>query len=574
MEMSDFEPRGDLYNENVFPAIVRPNFGQPEIISPLNFKFELTENKVSDTEFMRRGVLPEYIDYAFMGLIACNRRIRVDEIFNELDKNLYLYPLSERIVNGRALRMEPIHIKTKELYPIRILRIDDPDYNGHPQEYLKTEDVFGKRDRYFFVKFTIKVPSSIFLKKEPESSTKFDEDNLEGADSLLKKFILCDIVYDLKPKCPFSIDLCDRNYSKYFKNETELMDCQNKESAGQIQDKEKEQENTQGKEQENAKGKEQENAQGKGQEKEKGGSGGQETEEQELKYINYHSIVLTLRDKEEINDLNLFVATDLHVSERNDEMFPIIFKGLQKDGKRKEQLEKYYKNKEKFEKYFMNNYNPDDPDYDVVKSINDRLKSPYIFAYKIEPPYIKPFNNTTVATEKNIDFEDDDFFWNLPIEYRIQNPNNNLRMFIYEANEAYKKNQLDLVIFLGDLVDYVSPKDADDFEYENSNWKLFQDILLGKAYKKKIPGCLPPEEILVPIYTIPGNHDYRGHIYPVTYKNKIFGLTNKEVKYYSDVSILSSFKAIYANIKFLRGYFQFINPDLNYAKKIGKTHLI
>ncbi|MHA1820862.1 MAG: hypothetical protein ACTSU2_02110, partial [Promethearchaeota archaeon] len=38
--------------------------------------------------------------------------------------------------------------------------------------------------------------------------------------------------------------------------------------------------------------------------------------------------------------------------------------------------------------------------------------------------------------------------------------------------------------------------------------------------------------------------------------------------------ILSSFKAIYANIKFLRGYFQFINPDLNYAKKIGKTHLI
>ena len=53
-----------------------------------------------------------------------------------------------------------------------------------------------------------------------------------------------------------------------------------------------------------------------------------------------------------------------------------------------------------------------------------------------------------------------------------------------------------------------------DFEYERSNWKVFKDILLNFPQEKK-RGMVMGEELLCPVFTIPGNHDYRPFHYDI-----------------------------------------------------------
>lgn len=483
----------ELLNLKLFPVMVRPNLGQPDYITPLNLPN-------GDDEYIE---LPELLEFEFEGIIAACDQSSYDDIFQEVDTRMFVYPLSEKVVDGRAVRLNKIPIIIKEFQAIGIKPIDSEKYNGEPQNYLKTEKVFVGRELFFKAKFRFRAPSEIFFKELQISIGKIRKRDL-------RRTVMCDIVYDLTASAEFSVDSADDNYLKYF-------------------------------------------AQRESKPPEK------------LMRINYHAIVLSLKSQEQMESMNIWQGTDLHIAARNDKMPHSIMKRMIDNGMRQRDLEQGAEAQQNFEQFLMRTYDPDDS---YVQSINQRISDKNCFAFHIsddDTPYIHD--------PLDLPYSNDEFFWNLPIEYRVQNCNNSLRMFIYQANEAYKRGELDLVIFTGDLVDFVSPRRIRGYEFKDSNWKVFLDILLGKPTKVGNAGLLPPEEILVPIYTIPGNHDYRGHSYPPKFCREMFGFKKEEMDLYPS-SKLSYFRAISANIKYLRGYFQFINPDLNFAKKFGNTHLI
>jgi hypothetical protein len=270
---------------------------------------------------------------------------------------------------------------------------------------------------------------------------------------------------------------------------------------------------------------------------------------------NYHALGLAIKNSIETSDVKFWHATDLHISKRNDEIPNMVFNAVSANGIHEKHIKETEAAKTRFENILMNQYVPDEN----IAKINNRLKNKRIYAY-IMPDMME--------------YQDDKTFWSLPIEYRLQMVNNNLRMFIYQANDAYRNNQLDFIIMSGDLIDYVKHRTAPDFEYTNSNWKNFVDILLGKPLKSTNGGLLPPEELLVPVFLIPGNHDYRGHTYPLEYAIEALGLTLDEIMYYPKLSRFQTIRSLYSNIKFLRAYFQFLNPDLNYIRKFGKMHMV
>ncbi|MBD3351277.1 MAG: hypothetical protein GF364_07300 [Candidatus Lokiarchaeota archaeon] len=482
----------ELLRKKLFPVIVRPNLGIPDFIGAKNYNIDDMETKAP----------PSLLDFEFEGLIAACDQSSMDDIFHEMDNRIFVYPLSEELVRGRAIRLNKIPVTIKEIRKTSIVRIDKQTYNNNPQVYLETEKVFPGREIWFQAKFLFRAPFEIF-----NPSLDIGTEPLSKKE--VRKHVLCDLVYDLTEEETFEIDHCDDNYIKYY--------CKN---GAEIPKK--------------------------------------------IMRINYHSLVLSLKLPEQMHDFNMWHATDLHIAARNDKIPHSIFKRMKKKGMREKDLEKGKEAVNKFQRFLMTSYSSDEK----IKSINARIKDDRCFAFSItddETPYIHD--------PEDIPYSDDNFYWKLPVEYRAQNFNNNLRMFIYQANDAYKRGELDFIVLTGDLVDFVSPRRFRSYEFKYSNWKVFLDILLGKPIKNENAGLLQPEEILVPIYSLPGNHDYRGHSYPPTFGNEMLGFTNEEMKLYPS-SRLTYFRAIYANIKYLRGYFQFINPELNFAKKFGKTHLI
>ena len=90
------------------------------------------------------------------------------------------------------------------------------------------------------------------------------------------------------------------------------------------------------------------------------------------------------------------------------------------------------------------------------------------------------------------------------------NFNENLRRFIRHANALADAGELDLVLMLGDLVDFLRNNFGEDETVERNNWHFFLDILLGTGGEKlRRP---PNPGIKVPVFTTTGNHDWR--LYP------------------------------------------------------------
>ncbi|TFF88151.1 MAG: hypothetical protein EU550_01840, partial [Promethearchaeota archaeon] len=152
------------------------------------------------------------------------------------------------------------------------------------------------------------------------------------------------------------------------------------------------------------------------------------------------------------------------------------------------------------------------------------------------------------------------------------NFNYNLRMFIKHVNDVADSGNLDFIIITGDLIDYI------DIAYGNrkykNNFHVLLEILLGKDNKTKFidKELLNQNEINVPIFTLVGNHDYRkGH-----YSLKLgklyekFGITRKDIKGYRDKKIFFYPKALYSRDKFLKDYYRYFNPSLNYMLEIGE----
>lgn len=158
---------------------------------------------------------------------------------------------------------------------------------------------------------------------------------------------------------------------------------------------------------------------------------------------------------------------------------------------------------------------------------------------------------------------------------RLINPNNPFRKFIKEMNERVLKNEIDFIFITGDIVDFTiiskqSQNQENIFEYEKSNWKIFKDIILHMNLPND-KGMKESEELLCPIFTIPGNHDYRPWQYDLNWGNlyKKVGLKKIEAQALKDEYSASPIKAILKSDKALDGYLLEINASLDYSLKFG-----
>lgn len=119
----------------------------------------------------------------------------------------------------------------------------------------------------------------------------------------------------------------------------------------------------------------------------------------------------------------------------------------------------------------------------------------------------------------------------------LNNWNNGFRDFIRYANSMHKKGIVDGIIATGDLVDYLF--ETGDNLSGGGNFKLFKDLLLGRSPYPE--GEHLQEELLVPIFTSLGNHDYRVKPYQIYQRIPVPG-KDKDIKQYGPFN-LSKFEA-------------------------------
>jgi len=252
----------------------------------------------------------------------------------------------------------------------------------------------------------------------------------------------------------------------------------------------------------------------------------------EVKRINYHSLVLS---KNTWKNLKFVHATDLHIAERNDRIYGII---------------------KKWTKGFI---------AETVKGTKQDQKIKVSFFKRL----FKPVPKKSFEKSK-------------PLKKRLINPNNNLRKFIKVMNRKVLQNDLDFIVLTGDLIDFTIlskiPKDIRktlDFEYSESNWRVFKEIILNLPQKKR-RGVITGEELLCPIFTIPGNHDYRPFHYDLRWGNLYtkIGLKAEEAIALNDKLLANPINSITKSFRALKAYLLEINPSLDYSFKLGINNFI
>ncbi|MFW9880896.1 MAG: metallophosphoesterase, partial [Candidatus Thorarchaeota archaeon] len=247
------------------------------------------------------------------------------------------------------------------------------------------------------------------------------------------------------------------------------------------------------------------------------------------KKVNYHAIVIS---KNDWKNINVVQATDLHIAKRNDEIF--------------NKVNNMYRN--------LRNKN--------IEKIN-----------QIETNPLKSKDKYDIISKSLFKID-------LSFKKRLINPNNLFRTFVKKINKKVINNNTDFVIITGDIVDFtnisnISSNQKIIFTYENSNWKIFKDILLNIDQTNK-KGIKKSEEILCPIFTIPGNHDYRPWQYDLNWGGiyKKIGLKKIEAQALKDEYSASPIKAILKSENALEGYLSEVNASLDYYLKLGNSIFI
>ncbi|MFX0033755.1 MAG: metallophosphoesterase family protein [Candidatus Hodarchaeota archaeon] len=252
----------------------------------------------------------------------------------------------------------------------------------------------------------------------------------------------------------------------------------------------------------------------------------------EKRQINHHSFVIS---KNKWKDFQFVHATDLHLAERNDNIYSIVknWTAIFKNEKLAEIAQQSVKTLSFFERLFKK------------KEAS-------------KPLVIKP------------------------LVRRFINPNNNFRKFIKQMNKKVLDNKLDFIVITGDIVDFTVfselPKDARktlNFEFEYSNWKTFKDILLNSSQKKR-RGVIKGQELICPIFTIPGNHDYRPFHYDFRWGTlyKKLGLNANEALALNERLLVNPISSITKSFMALKGYLLEINSSLDYSIRFGRHLLI
>jgi hypothetical protein len=88
------------------------------------------------------------------------------------------------------------------------------------------------------------------------------------------------------------------------------------------------------------------------------------------------------------------------------------------------------------------------------------------------------------------------------------NFNDHFRGFIRYANYLHDQGVLDVILATGDITDF-QYENEDDIATGGNAW-LVREILLGHSATTRFPDV---EELRVPIFVVPGNHDYRKWAY-------------------------------------------------------------
>jgi len=246
--------------------------------------------------------------------------------------------------------------------------------------------------------------------------------------------------------------------------------------------------------------------------------------------VNNHSLIISKNDWENINFVH---ATDLHLAERNDRIYEMVKNWLAIEENVIELAEK------------------------SIKKI---------------PFFRKRSKKKTKSQTKIIE----------PLYKRFINPNNNFRKFIRLMNKKVLRNELDFIVLTGDLIDYSIlsklPKDLKkliDFDYKHSNWRIFKELIIDTPQKKR-RGMIEGEELLCPIFTTTGNHDYRPYHYDIRWGGlyKKIGLNANEAIALNDMLAANPIGSITRSFRALKGYFYEFNSSLNYSLKLGNSFFI
>ncbi|MFX1377159.1 MAG: metallophosphoesterase [Promethearchaeota archaeon] len=247
--------------------------------------------------------------------------------------------------------------------------------------------------------------------------------------------------------------------------------------------------------------------------------------------INYHSIVISKNKWENFVFLH---ATDLHLAERNDRIYSIVKNWTESSLKR----------------------NVDDFFETVAKKL--KLKK-------------KDKRDKALSDMK------------IPLRKRLVNPNNQFRKFTKIVNRKVFRNEVDFIVLTGDLVDYTvlsrlakKVRKLNEFKYEESNWQLFKDIILNSKNQKRYNGVIRGEELLCPIFTTVGNHDYRPYHYDLTWAEmyKKIGLNAAEAIALNQLFSASPISALVKSTLALKGYLSEINPSFNFSLTLGNNNFI
>ncbi len=248
-----------------------------------------------------------------------------------------------------------------------------------------------------------------------------------------------------------------------------------------------------------------------------------------LKKVNFHSIAVFDKDW---SDFKFIQATDLHVARRNDFIIDFlknkVRSKIDKSGNKERKLRK-------IDQFVLNR------DYEFREGFQEgRL---------------------------------DD------LKFAKYNFNYNLRKLIDFTNSKVASKECDFVLLTGDLVDYLSIGKGNNV-YKN-NLEVFLEIILGInkgsdkwPFFEEDQEFFNKKEILAPIITTVGNHDYHKGLYGVRLAgiNKIFGITHSELIGYRDIKLWNYIFSFYSRNKFIADYFRYVNPNCNFMMQIGDEY--
>jgi Calcineurin-like phosphoesterase len=205
--------------------------------------------------------------------------------------------------------------------------------------------------------------------------------------------------------------------------------------------------------------------------------------------------------------------------------------------------------------------NPSTPLHDktlfdlVFKFVNELVLAPHaIYANKTWDNFVI-MHVTDIHVSRRLEYVKDDLKKmsaerpDLVDEYNIgyfNNYNNNFRNFISYVNTLYKNNSVDCILATGDLIDYIfdsgeqtarTPRNPSNVDRMNgNNFDYFKRLILGLE-----PGRdgTKNEELLVPIFTTLGNHDYREMPYSWVFDLDAV-VMNKSMSNYAPANLRSS----------------------------------